>query len=111
MSKALFDTNSIANANLLETVPVVPDAIVSKPLVQSASCKMIVFAMDAGQSISEHHAPYVATVQVLDGRLEFGAGGQTYSMAANDWLILPYDAKHDLVATEPTRFLLTLLRQ
>ena len=110
MTKAMFATTAIENANLLQAVPVVPGAIVSKPLINTATCKMIVFAMDAGQSISEHHAPYVATVHVLDGKLEFGAGGKTYSMAANDWLVMPHDAKHDLLATEPTRFLLTLLK-
>lgn len=110
MTKALFDTTAIATANLLDTVPVVIGAIVSKALVNTASCKLIVFAMDAGQSISEHHAPYVATVHVLDGRLMFGAGGTTYAMTANDWLVMPHDARHDLTATEPTRFLLTLLK-
>lgn len=111
MTQAMFETTAIAHTHLLHSVPVVPGGIVSKPLVNTANCKMIVFAMDAGQSISEHHAPYVATVHVLDGRLEFGVGGETYSMATNDWLIMPYDTKHNLVASEPTRFLLTLLKQ
>lgn len=110
MSKAMFDAATVATANLLAAVPIVSDSIVSKPLVNTAGCKMIVFAMDAGQSISEHHAPYVATVHVLDGRLEFGVAGKKHTMTANDWLVMPFDAKHDLLALAPTRFLLTLLK-
>lgn len=110
MAKALFDATTVQHANLLEAVPIVPGAIVSKALVNTTGCKMIVFAMDAGQSISEHHAPFVATVQVLDGRLEFGVGGVTRTMCANDWLVMPFDEKHDLLATEPTRFLLSLVK-
>ena len=110
MAKAMFDAATVQRANLLSVVPIVPGAIVSKPLVHTAGCKVILFAMDAGQSISEHHAPFVATVHVLDGRLDFGVAGQKHAMAANDWLVMPFDEKHDLVAVEPTRFLLTLLK-
>lgn len=110
MAKAMFDAATVQHANLLDAAPIVPGAIVSKTLVNTAGCKMIVFAMDAGQSISEHHAPFVATVHVLDGRLEFGVAGQKLTMAAHDWLVMPFDMKHDLLAVEPTRFLLTLLK-
>ena len=110
MAKAMFDTTTVALANLLEAVPIVPGAIVSKPLVNTDGCKMVVFAMDSGQSISEHHAPYVATVHVLEGRLEFGVAGRKHTLVPSDWLIMPFDERHDLVAAEPTRFLLTLLK-
>lgn len=110
MAPALFDATSVQRTNLLVAVPIVSGAVVSKAMVNTAGCKLIVFAMDAGQSISEHHAPFVATVHVLDGRLEFGVGGHKHVMTANDWLVMPFDEKHDLVAVEPTRFLLTLLK-
>ncbi|HEX5053486.1 MAG TPA: cupin domain-containing protein [Planctomycetota bacterium] len=110
MVKAMFDVESVGVAKLLEAVSVVAGSVVSKPLVHTTSCKMIVFAMDEGQSISEHHAPYVATVHVLDGRLDFGVAGAQYELGPNDWMVLPVDAKHDLTAVAPTRFLLTLLR-
>jgi quercetin dioxygenase-like cupin family protein len=110
MAKSMFEVESVGGANLLAAVPIVPGSVVSKPLVNADSCKMIVFAMDEGQSISEHHAPYVATVHVLEGRLDFAVAGEKHVLVANDWLLIPFDAKHDLTATEPTRFLLTLLR-
>lgn len=75
MAKAMFDAASVQRSNLLTAVPIVPGVIVSKSLVNTAGCKVIVFAMDAGQSISEHHAPFVATVQVLD------AGSTSASLA------------------------------
>lgn len=110
MAKSLFDVKSVGEANLLVVCPIVEGAVVSKPLVNTDTCKAIVFAMDAGQSISEHHAPYVATVHVLDGKLDFAVAGTRRVLAANDWLLIPFDARHDLTALEPTRFLLTLLK-
>jgi len=110
MAKAIFPTDAVAFANLLDTLPVVAGGVVSKPLVHTEACKVVAFAMDAGQSISEHHAPFVATVQVLDGELRFGVAGEQRQMRANDWLIMPPDEKHDLEAITPTRFLLTLIK-
>lgn len=110
MVKAMFETGATGFAKLLDAVPIVQGAVVSKPLLNTDGCKMVVFAMDEGQSIHEHRAPYVATLHVLDGRLDFSVLGKKYEMVANDWLVMPLDAKHDLTAMAPTRFLLTLLR-
>jgi len=110
MAKATFDAQSVAVANLLATSPVAPGCVVSKPLLQTDSCKVIVFAMAAGQAISEHHAPFIATVHVLDGRLDLTVSGKRHVLTAGDWLLIPFDVKHDLTAVEPTRFLLTVMR-
>ncbi len=108
MTQAMFDITRISNGNLLDLAPIVEGASVSKPLVNSRTLRQIVFAMDRGQVISEHQAPFLAIVQVLDGRLRFGVGGETHELGPHDWLLMPPDAPHDLTALEPTRFLLTL---
>ncbi|MBM4062141.1 MAG: cupin domain-containing protein [Planctomycetes bacterium] len=110
MAKALFRAQDVATANLLEAVPVVAGAIVSKTLVDCGSGKWIVFAMDGGQAISEHHTPFFLTVLVLDGKLDFAVGGKKHTLGPGDWLCAPSNAEHDLVAASPTRFLLTLVR-
>jgi len=110
MAQALHDATTTQYESLLDTAPIVPGATVSKPLINLPSLKVIVFSMDAGQSISEHRAPYVATVHILDGRLRFGAGGRSREIGANGWLVMPPDEPHDLDALEPTRFLLTLVK-
>ena len=111
MAKALFDAKSTAEINLLDATPIVPDGTVSKPILDCGSLRQIVFAMDAGQKISEHRAPFVATVHVLDGRLSFAVDGKQRELGPNDWLVMPPDAPHDLDAIEPTRFLLTLAKE
>lgn len=111
MAKSLFDATSIATANLLEQAPVVPGGIVSKALIDLGSLKQILFAMDGGQQISEHKAPFVASVQVLSGRMKFRVGGQEREMGPQDWIIMPSNEAHDLIATEPVVFLLTLVKK
>ncbi len=111
MAKALHNAEQTAHANLLELAPIVEGATVSKPLVDNGTLRQIVFAMDKGQSMSEHRAPFVAVVQVLDGELSFGVDGETRRLAGNDWLVMPADKPHDLDAVEPTRFLLTMVKE
>ncbi|MBS0191049.1 MAG: cupin domain-containing protein [Planctomycetes bacterium] len=88
-----------------------PGATVSKPLLNLPEGKVVIFAMDAGQEMSEHRAPFVATVQVLEGRLRFGVDSAEKIMGPNDWLLMPANAPHRLTALEPTRFVLTLFKR
>lgn len=111
MASPMLDGTHAQFVHLLDTCPIVPGATVSKPLINLPQGKVVLFAMDAGQELSEHRAPFVATVQVLDGKLRFGIDGTERDMAAPDWLLMPANAPHRLTALEPTRFILTLFKQ
>lgn len=111
MATPLFDASAPQLIGLLDACPIVPGAIVSKALLNRPEGRMVLFAMDTGQQISEHRAPFITTVHVLDGRLRFGVEGAQREMGPHDWLVMPPNAAHDLIALEPTRFLLTLLKQ
>lgn len=110
MATPLFDAQSPQFAALLDSCPIVPGATVSKPLLNMPAGKTVIFAMDAGQEISEHRAPFVGTVHILDGRLRFAIADQERDMGPHDWLLMPANAQHRLTALEPTRFLLTLFK-
>ncbi len=110
MAQPLFDLSKPHLTDLPATCPVVPGATVSKALLNMPEGKVIVFSMDAGQEISDHRAPFAATVQVLDGRLLFGIAGEEHTMGPHAWLSMPPDAPHRLKAIEPTRFVLTLFK-
>lgn len=108
--KPTFDTNAVHAARLPELCPVVPGATVSKPLVNTPSLRQVLFSMDAEQEMSDHKAPFVATVQIVSGRLSFTVDGQVRDMRAGDWLLMPPNVLHALKAIEPTIFLLTLVK-
>ncbi len=111
MATPNFDAKSAQSAELLEFCPVVPGATVSKPLLNLPEGRAVLFAMDAGQELSEHRAPFTAMVHVLDGELHFTVDGQERVMRANSWLVMPPNAPHALRATVASRFLLTLLKR
>lgn len=110
MAQPLFASDTPRAANLLELITVVEAGTVSKTLLNEPAFKLVLFAMDAGQEMSEHRAPYLALIQVLDGRLRMQVAGRSHSLGPASWLLLPPDAPHDAMAETPTRFLLTLVR-
>jgi quercetin dioxygenase-like cupin family protein len=111
MAKPLYQTDKNEYAELPDVIPVVPGATVSKALIDTGPLKQILFSMDAGQEISEHRAPFAATVQLLDGNLRFTVAGRTHDMKAGSWLLMPPNEPHRLLATGACRFLLTLIKE
>lgn len=111
MASPLFDASTAEFVGLAKACPIVEGAIVSKPMLNLPEGKVVVFAMDQGQEISEHRAPFISTVQVLDGKLLFAVGEKSREMGPSDWLVMPADAPHKLRALEPTRFVLTLFKK
>ena len=97
--------------DLLTAAPIVPGANVSRPLHEENGCKVVLFAMDAGQSISAHTVRFPAMVQVLDGRLEVTVGGTPHMVSTGQVHLLPAGLPHGVLAASPTRWLLTMMRR
>lgn len=93
-----------------DLVQVNQDAIVSRTLAKTTGGTVTLFAFDAGQSLSEHSAPFDALVQVLDGALEVTIAGEPMTVQAGELVLMPADVPHALTCTEASRMLLTMLR-
>src|SRR5262245_32041785 len=105
VAQPLFGAEAVRAANLLDLIAVVESGTGSKTLLNQAAFKQVLFAMDAGQELSQHRAPYLALVQVLDGRLRMHVSAETHTLGPMSWLLMPPDAPHDVHAELPTRFL------
>lgn len=95
---------------LLDAAPIVPGANVSRPLHEANGCKIVLFAMDAGQAISAHTVRFPAVVQVLDGRLRVVIGETAHAVEGGCAILLPAGVPHGVSAEQPARWLLTLMR-
>jgi len=86
-------------------------SIVSKTLVDKETGSITLFAFAAGQSLSEHTAPYEALVQVLDGSAEIIIAGQTYELNAGEMILMPADIPHAVKAEEKFKMMLTMIKE
>ncbi|HOX04334.1 MAG TPA: cupin domain-containing protein [Candidatus Paceibacterota bacterium] len=85
-------------------------SVVSRTILDRTAGTLTLFAFARGQGLSEHTAPYDATVQVLEGEGEFTVGGQPRVIRAGEALIMPAGIPHSVRAHQPFKMLLIMIR-
>lgn len=85
-------------------------AIVSRELVRNRAGTVTVFAFDAGQSLSEHTAPFVALVYVLEGQAEISISGKPHRLGPGELLLMPANVPHGVKALTKFKMILTMLK-
>ena len=86
------------------------DSVVSKQLWEKKTGTLTLFTFDAGQSLSEHAAPYDATILVIDGKAEILIGGKSHEVSAGQMIIMPANIPHAVKARERFKMLLIMIR-
>ena len=100
-----------ALTNLNEALPISVGATASKPLVDlPGDLKLVLFAMDQGQEISAHSAPFPASVLCISGGLDVMVDGAWTTLAPGDRHDLPKGLPQGVKATAPSHWLLTMQR-
>lgn len=96
--------------NLAGFVTFADGSIVSKTLLDKPAGSLTLFAIAAGQGITEHKSPYDATVQVLEGEGSFQVGSNIYKVKAGEGLIMPANIPHAVLPGEGFKMLLIMIR-
>ena len=85
-------------------------SVVSKTLLDKKTGTLTLFAFDAGQGLSEHTAPFDATVQILDGEAELTIGGEPVIAKTGQLVIMPAGIPHSVRAEQRFKMLLIMIR-
>ncbi len=85
-------------------------SIVSRELLSLKTGTLTVFAFDAGQGLSEHTAPFDATVLGVEGEAEITISGTPYTIKPGELIIMPAHEPHAVKAIEPFKMLLIMIR-
>ena len=85
-------------------------SIVSRELLKLKTGTLTVFAFDTGQGLSEHTAPFDATVLGLDGEAEILISGKSHSLKHGELIIMPAHQPHAIKAHKPFKMLLIMFR-
>lgn len=100
-------SEAVALAKLLDYVP---GSVISRTLAKSPAATLTLFAFDRGQGLSEHTAPFDAIVYVLDGAVALTIGGASVPARTGDAVRMPAHVPHAVLATEPFKMLLIMIR-
>lgn len=95
--------------DLRSLVTVQEDATVSRTVLTADGVRIVLFAFDAGQVLTEHTAAMPVLLQVLDGRLRVSGAGETVELAPCGVIHLDTRVPHTVAAVEPSRLALTMI--
>ncbi|MFC2383700.1 MAG: cupin domain-containing protein [Hoylesella saccharolytica] len=93
-----------------EVINYADGGIVSKEFAHSNAGSITLFAFDEGQGLSEHSAPFDATVEVIDGEAEVRIDGIAHTVKTGEMIIMPANHPHALRAHKRFKMVLTMIR-
>jgi quercetin dioxygenase-like cupin family protein len=97
--------------SLKELVTYADASTVSKVLSRNANGNITLFAFDKGQELSEHTAPFDATVVVVDGRCRITIDGIEHLLEEGQMIVMPANIPHALMAVERFKMLLIMIKK
>ena len=96
-------TQSVTGLGLAAALPQLKQSTLSRVVVDNPAARVILFALDAGQSVDPHDEPDAEVVTLLDGELELTVGEGTATVTAGDVVYLAPGERQGWVATRPSR--------
>jgi quercetin dioxygenase-like cupin family protein len=96
--------------NLMDFIDYQKGSVVSREIVSQKTGTLSLFAFDEGQGLSEHTAPFDATVYCVDGEVEVTISGNPIQLKAGEMVIMPANEPHSLQAVLPFKMLLIMIR-
>ena len=97
-------------SDLAAQVPIPEDGTLSRVVYTDDQIRVVAFAFDEGQELTEHTAGVPVVLQVVSGQLRVAVEDREEELTAGGWMHLEASLPHSVVATEPAVLLLTLLR-
>ncbi len=85
-------------------------SVVSRTLLDKKSGTVTLFSFDAGESLSEHTAPFDAMVYILDGEAEVTISHIPVTVKSGEMVIMPAGEPHALRAVKRFKMLLVMIR-
>jgi quercetin dioxygenase-like cupin family protein len=96
--------------DLVKTVEIPAEGTLSRVVYKDDRIRVVLFAFDTDQELTEHTASVPAVVQVLSGRLRVTMGEEVVEMTPTDWAHMTANLPHSVLALDPSVMLLTLLK-
>lgn len=90
-------------------VEIPQNGTLSRVLYKDERLRLVVFAFDVDQELTEHTASVPAVVQVVRGRLHVTLGSEEVTATPGSWIWMPASLPHSVRALEPSVMLLTML--
>jgi quercetin dioxygenase-like cupin family protein len=96
--------------DIADEVEIPVQGTLSRVLYRDDLIRVVVFAFDEGQELTDHTAAKPAIVQVVSGRIRLDLDGDPVELGPGSWVRMAAHLTHAVYALEPAVMLLTLLK-
>lgn len=96
--------------DLAAEVEVPQNGTLSRVLAKEGPLRLVAFAFDRGQELTEHTATVPVVIQVVSGSVTVEVAEERHHLTPRSWLYLGAGEAHSVFADEPARLLLTMIR-
>jgi quercetin dioxygenase-like cupin family protein len=86
------------------------DGVLSRVLYRDDRIRVVGFAFDVDQELTEHTAAVPAILQVVSGSFRVSLGDTVEDLAPGSWVHMEANLPHSVLALERGTLLLTLMR-
>jgi quercetin dioxygenase-like cupin family protein len=97
-------------SDILAEVQIPKDGTLSRVLYKDDYIRLVAFAFDRGQELTDHTAGVPVTIHVVTGRLQVTIGQDAAEIGPKSWVQIPAGMTHAVEAIEPSVMVLTLLK-
>lgn len=94
--------------HLLDEVEIPENGTLSRVVFSGDGLRVVLFAFDQGQELTDHTASVSAVIQVVKGRFALTLGDENVEIGADSWVHMDAHLSHAVVALEPSVLILTL---
>ena len=85
-------------------------SVVSREIMKKDNGSITLFAFDEDEGLSEHTAPYDATIEILEGEAEIKLSGKINNLKKGEMLIMPAGEPHSVKSAGKFKMLLTMIK-
>jgi quercetin dioxygenase-like cupin family protein len=96
--------------DLTQSIDYTDNATVSKMVLKKQTGNITLFAFDAGQSLSEHSAPFDAFVLVTEGKGRIIIDKKDHDLMAGQFIVMPANIPHAVQALEKFKMMLVMVK-
>lgn len=97
-------------ADIAAEIEIPTDGTLSRVLHSDDQLRVVVFAFDQGQELTEHTVAIPAIIQVIRGRTRLRLGTEVTDAGPGTWAHMPANLPHSVLALEPSVMVLTMLK-
>ncbi len=98
-------------ANLFQDLNYNSDKVAISVLFETETTKEIRILFKQGQFIKKHQTPYPITVEIVDGKIDFGVADKIFHLEKGDLVALDGGVPHNLNAKSDSIVRLTLSKK